>query len=362
MGRNVNAEADTLVASFPMPYAHTYYFWLYYKALEKYGFSLVDTKGEFLTFKWLFNNAGSVKILHFHWPAYIYSNSSFLVFLKRLVLFVMRLVTARLLGYRIYWTVHNIYPHEKNNAALEYAGRFALVWLSNALFVHFSGAKYEVGRKFLRKHGVVEIPHGNFHDVFNDKASRNEAREKLGVSESSFVYLIAGLIRPYKGIDDAITVFNRIRRSNDILLIAGLPHNEEEKMWLEKETEGDDHIILFPRHIEEDEMGFFFKAADVVLLPYKNIFTSGNLFLAFTFGRPVIAPDMGIISELLDGSAGIKYTPGTNNHGLEGAMEKITKMDLDRLSRASYEKGMQFSWDKSASISADVFRGRIARL
>lgn len=359
MGKKSTASGNTRVACFPMPLSHAYYFWLYHEALERHGFEVVDTRGRFLTFRWLFENAGHVRILHFHWPAYLYSNSSFLVFLKRLTLFVVRLVTARLLGYKVVWTMHNIYPHEKNNPVLEYAGRFALVQIANVVFVHFSGARKVLRNKFFRKRNVFEIPHGNYHNIFTCNSSKAEARSRLGVPDGSFVYLILGQVRPYKGIDDAIETFGRTSRPGDVLLIAGNPYNNAEKEWLERETEEMPGVILFLRHIEEDEMEYFFKASDVVLLPYKSIFTSGNLFLAFTFGKPVIAPDMGIISELVDDSVGIKYTPDESNNNLTKALENIKRLDLESLGHASYERGLTFLWDNAADISADVYRNRL---
>ena len=52
-------------------------------------------------------------------------------------------------------------------------------------------------------------------------------------------------------------------------------------------------IVLVDRFIADAEMELFLKAADVLVTPYTGISQSGVLFLAFTFGLPAIASDVG---------------------------------------------------------------------
>jgi glycosyltransferase involved in cell wall biosynthesis len=51
------------------------------------------------------------------------------------------------------------------------------------------------------------------------------------------------------------------------------------------------------RFIPDTEVETYFKAADVVVLPYTEIYQSGVPFLAFSFGRPVIATDVGSLRD-----------------------------------------------------------------
>ena len=72
-----------------------------------------------------------------------------------------------------------------------------------------------------------------------------------------------------------------------------------------------DRVIQKLEHIPDEEAELYFKAADAVVLPYKHIFQSGVLFLAHSFGVPVIASDVGSFrKDIRDGQAGLVFEPG----------------------------------------------------
>jgi glycosyltransferase involved in cell wall biosynthesis len=55
----------------------------------------------------------------------------------------------------------------------------------------------------------------------------------------------------------------------------------------------------------------YFKAADVLALPYRHIFQSGVLFLGYSFGLPVVAADVGALREdIIEGKTGFVFRPG----------------------------------------------------
>lgn len=66
-----------------------------------------------------------------------------------------------------------------------------------------------------------------------------------------------------------------------------------------------ERIIREPRFIRDDETELYFKAADVLVLPYVDVFQSGVLFLAYNFGLPVVATDVGSLrSDIVEGETG----------------------------------------------------------
>ncbi|WKZ32182.1 MAG: glycosyltransferase [Thermodesulfobacteriota bacterium] len=356
------AERAIEIASFPMPDEDTYYFRLYYDALAKHGYKIVDTKGKSFGPAWLKENSGRVRILHFHWPAYLYSDRNALVFLKKLLLFILNLRRAKSMGYKIAWTVHNLFPHERNNMALEYAGRLAISWFSDVVFVHFLEAKGMVSRFFLRKKDVYMIPHGNFSAIFENKCGRDEARKRLGIPPDAFVYILFGPVRPYKGIESAIQAFKKMDDKGSVLIVAGNPKDKHLGDFVSDEARSNTRIFPFLRFIEKNEVQYFFNASDAVLLPYRQVFTSGNLFLALTFSRPVVAPDMGIISEVVDDSCGVKYSPDAANENLLEAMRKIRTVDFAKASEAACVKASAYSWERSAEISRMAFGTLLGRV
>ncbi len=75
-------------------------------------------------------------------------------------------------------------------------------------------------------------------------------------------------------------------------------------------------------------MEFYLKGADVMVLPYKDIFQSGVLFLAYSFGLPVVATDVGSFrEEIVEGQTGFVCNP-CDSSDLAMALQTYFKSDL----------------------------------
>src|SRR5205085_2947160 len=71
-----------------------------------------------------------------------------------------------------------------------------------------------------------------------------------------------------------------------------------------------ERILLRADFIPDEETELYFKAADVLVLPYKHIYQSGVLFLGYSFGLPVLAADVGSLKdEIVDGKTGFAFRP-----------------------------------------------------
>jgi D-inositol-3-phosphate glycosyltransferase len=89
-----------------------------------------------------------------------------------------------------------------------------------------------------------------------------------------------------------------------------------------------DRILLRTQFIPDEEMEVYLKAADVLVLPYKEIFQSGVLFLGYSFGLPVIATDVGSFrEEVVEGKTGYICRPG-NSMDLARAIQTYFNSDL----------------------------------
>lgn len=95
-----------------------------------------------------------------------------------------------------------------------------------------------------------------------------------------------------------IQSFKKIPHSDTILIIAGQPNVPALEQKILKLSEDDNRIRLDLQFIPEEQLQFYFGAADLVVLPYRQILNSGGLFLALTFNRPVLVPDKGSLSEV----------------------------------------------------------------
>ena len=60
---------------------------------------------------------------------------------------------------------------------------------------------------------------------------------------------------------------------------------------------GADRVIQRIEHIPDSEAECYFKAADLLVLPYTEIFQSGVLFFGYSFGLPVVVADVGSLRD-----------------------------------------------------------------
>jgi hypothetical protein len=96
---------------------------LLYRDLQIGGVDSVP--GREFTLRWLATNRRIIQVLHIHWPQTLYRvgrrprwlmrHLSFIKFAS----FLARLTAARALGYRVVWTIHQVYPHEIRNPILD---------------------------------------------------------------------------------------------------------------------------------------------------------------------------------------------------------------------------------------------------
>ena len=143
----------------------------------------------------------------------------------------------------------------------------------------------------------------------------------------------------------------KIRRKNDVLLIAGEVtggHSLEKEILKLK----DDSIILDLRCIENDKLQHYFNASDVCVLPYKEVTNSGLLLLAMSFGKPVICADKGSISEIIKPDFGILYK---KDEDLAKAMINIRSSDLEQMVQKSFEEAKKYNWDDMAEKYIEAY-------
>src|SRR5262249_40362199 len=144
------------------------------------------------------------------------------------------------------------------------------------------------------------IPFGINNTAPNSGMTTIDAKRMLGVRSSDKVMLCFGRIGPYKGLEYLVDAFSELAKRDESyrLIIAGKVKPGQRKYWSEihsqiATSEVQNQIIERIDHIPDEEVELYFKAADVLIVPYVHIFQSGVPFLAYSFGLPVIATDVG---------------------------------------------------------------------
>jgi len=319
---------------------------LLYSEIESTGIPCNGIKGEDFTFQWLWSNRSKFRYVHLHWLYGVYDpQKSGLTHFKAL-LFITKLLFSKLLGYKLLWTVHNLISHEPSNMKLEVLVRKITAGLVNQVIVHCNFAKSEILKLWGIKNGkIVVIPHGSYVGYYVNNVTSEEARNKLGIDYGSFVFLFFGAVRGYKGINQLVVNFREINKQipEIKLVIAGHPFDENIKQELEK-IALDVNIFLHLQHIPDEEVQFYFNAADVVVFPYQNVLTSGGAMLALSFGKPVIVPAKGCLPELIDEEIGFTYN---NEVEFNTIMQNVVrKADIEMMGKKAMNKAKALAWNR----------------
>lgn len=220
----------------------------------------------------------------------------------------------KVLGKKIVYTAHNILPHDEEG--LLYKVIFNIVYrIADAIIVHTEKVKIELIEAFhVNESKIFIIPHGLNDSVPTTSVTCTQAKEKLGINMNDKTLLFFGNIAPYKGLGELIKVFAElIKVEDDYRLVIAGQVRKRGSYWngiddIITKLNLENHIIKRVEFIPDDEIEIYFKAADVLILPYKKIYQSGVIFLAYSFGLPVIASDVGSLREdIVNGETGFIY-------------------------------------------------------
>jgi len=227
------------------------------------------------------------------------------------LLFIFRLLIFRIGGVKLVWTAHNLIPHESKYPLADVIFRRIVGKVSNAVIAHGETARQEL----LSKLGIpltktVAIPHGSYIGVYENTIGKSKARRKLNVPDSSLVMLFLGNVRPYKGVMDFVRTFRALQLDHaDVrLIIAGRPLDEELSKALISAIGDCENIDYRPGFIPSDMVQYYMNAADIIVMPYKKVLSSGLGVLAMSFGKPCIAPAIGCLRDILTSDGSFLYS------------------------------------------------------
>lgn len=298
------------------------------------------------------------RIFHILW------NNKFETFDRTLLMLYYRLA-----GKRIVLTAHNVNAGKRDskNTLLNRLTLRIQYRLADHIFVHTDKMKLELIEAFGTEEArVTVIPFGINNAVPNTPLTPSEAKQRLGLREGEKAILFFGRITPYKGLEYLITAFRQIltRCSDYRLIIAGRPYNCESYWNTIRESIREDvnrgQIVLRSEFIPDDQTEIYFKAADVLVLPYRNIYQSGVLFLGHSFGLPVLAADVGSLKDdIVEGKTGFVFN-SEDPVNLASTIENYFANDLyANLSNRRQEirdyATERHSWDTVGQVTMKVY-------
>jgi glycosyltransferase involved in cell wall biosynthesis len=197
---------------------------------------------------------------------------------------------------------------------------------------------------------VHAIPHGAFTHLAERPTTRPLPPELAAVERP--VVLCFGLIRPYKGIDVLLDAWRGIDDAE--LWIAGLPKMDLAPL----RAAAPPNVRFVPRFVGDDEIPAFFRRADLVVLPYREIDQSGVLFTALAFGAPLLLTAVGGFPEVAATGAAELVPPG-DPAALHAALARLLADPpaRERLAAAAHAAAAgTYSWEESARRHLALYR------
>jgi glycosyltransferase involved in cell wall biosynthesis len=215
---------------------------------------------------------------------------------------------------------------------------------------------------------IIIIPFGLNNSVPNTDLTASDAKRRLGLKPNDKAILFFGGIRPYKGLEYLVDSFLRLAAGGAEykLIIAGIPKDGYEQYFNEIQGTIDQstfrsQVIRRIEFIPDAETELYFKAADVLTLPYTHIFQSGVLFLAYSFGLPVVASDVGSIREdISEGTTGFLCRP-RDTADLAARIATYFDSDLYRHLDTRRQAIIDYanerhSWDVVGTVTRDTYK------
>jgi glycosyltransferase involved in cell wall biosynthesis len=291
--------------------------------------------------------AGGARVVHLHW---IYAfglngaDRSVAIRYATEAWFTVWLWILRLLGMRLIWTAHNVLPQSPTFAD-DVRGRRRLVAACDLVIAHSKATLEDLAALGIVPRRSTVIPHGPF-----TATAGSGPRHTASDGQHPRQLLFFGKVRPYKGVDTLLEAFAALPPELDAhLTVAGECGEAALAAELvELASRSSDHVTLRLQWFSAEEASRLLQSADVVILPFREITTSGSAMLALGHGLPLVVPDLPGLADLPD-DAVIRYDQTVQ--GLSAALADVILADpsvLAKMSSAAYAYCSATGWSEIA--------------
>ncbi len=238
--------------------------------------------------------------------------------------------------------VHNATPHEQGKMDRSLSNYF---FKRNSKCIALSNSvKNDLESKFPTiKTQVLLHP---VYEHFGVKVDKVEAQEKLSIPSDKKQILFFGLIREYKGLDLLIKAMSNLPEDYNLIIAGEVYGSFNDYQKLINSLGLEERVHLHLKYIPDEDVKLFFSMADVVALPYRSATQSGIVAIAKHFSKPVVATDVGGLSEFIhhpdDGEITTSITPTEIAKSIRNVVEKNDKSEPSSNSKP-------YSWGQFAT-------------
>jgi glycosyltransferase involved in cell wall biosynthesis len=266
-------------------------------------------------------------------------------------------------GAKVVLTVHDLLPHDTGatHHAL-YASLYARV---DAIICHSDSIRARLAAEFAVPEAKISvIPHGPFFYDLPPAPSDHILRDFKLDSDSPIV-LWQGIIFPYKGVDLLLQAWEQVEAStNATLVVAGTgAPGLLDRIRTQAAALGLQRIALHFRFISTEELVALYRAAAIVVYPYRAITTSGALATGLSLGKTIVASDLPVFRELLTHNHNALLVPPLDTSALARALIQLLHDPALRERLAAHVRAMRFgdeSWSSIATQTLAVYRSLLS--
>ena len=273
-------------------------------------------------------------------------------------------LASKLMGHKVVYTAHDVVPHDDDTSLNRFI--FKLIYRTqDHIVVHTNYIRERIIDEFhINPEKISVIKHGIYKLEKEPEINPGKYKKMLGINENEYVLLFFGIITGYKGLDLLADSLDLLKKETKIpvrLIVAGRVQKgfEEEMEYLKNErlTEGVDFYLRF---IEEEEVNQLFGAADLTVLPYREASQSGVMFMSYTHGVPVIAPELGgFPDDIVEGENGFLFKTHDELSLKQMILKANSKWGVNNrkirrnITQLTSEK---YRWEKSAEDLIEIYK------
>jgi D-inositol-3-phosphate glycosyltransferase len=255
-------------------------------------------------------------------------------------------------GTRVLLVCDNLVPHERR----PFDGALTRWMLRNSdgYLVMSDSVERDLDRL---KPGAARrrVKHPLYAQFDRGRWTRETARAHLGLEGD--VVLFFGYVRRYKGLDTLLEAWPRVRARRPATLVVAGEFYEDAAPYraLAEAAGGEPGVRLLERYIPDEEVEALFKAADLVVLPYRSATQSGVTHVAYALGVPVLTTDVGGLAETVHpGETGLIVPPEDPGAIAAGIVEFFEQGLGPRLRVGVARLQREHSWDALASETTQL--------
>jgi glycosyltransferase involved in cell wall biosynthesis len=251
-------------------------------------------------------------------------------------------------GAKIVLTVHDLLPHDTGET--HKATYTTLYAMTDAMICHSDAIRARLIAEFdVPEAKVSVIPHGPFFYDLPPAKSDSVLRD-FALPPGATMVLWQGILFPYKGVDLLLQAWQQVELAHGQawLVIAGTgAPTLLEQVRAQVAELGLRRVALHFRFISTEELVALYRAADVVVYPYRAITTSGALATGLALGKTIVATDLPVFRELLTDGENARLVPALDTDALGRALVELLADASLRERMAERVRAMRFgdeSW------------------